>query len=89
MNAEELQQKLVELDLSLPTFLILRNISESPESIRSLSSILGQKWVTTLAMVQRMEKAGLVSRKKEQNKRFHVFVHITPKGFETLHHIEP
>jgi DNA-binding MarR family transcriptional regulator len=65
--------------------LILKGLPEGREpTISNLAERLGLRHHSTVELVDRLEKRGLISRKRNERHRSFVFVHITPKGETVL-----
>ena len=68
--------------------LILKGLPEGIEpTIGTLAERLGLRHHSTVELVDRLEKAGLIYRERSERHRSFVFVRITPKGERILQKI--
>lgn len=87
MTAEELHRHLSSRQLGFQGYLILRNLTESPESAQWLAEMLGSSLVNTYAHLNRMEDRKLVLKRKARGHRS-MLVNITDEGRKLLEEVE-
>lgn len=89
MTVELLNARLTSAGIKLPAYLILRNISESPETVGDLAGMLQSSIQNASSRVEGLESLGMVERVRgsDTDKR-KVQVCITQKGREALGGIE-
>lgn len=87
MTAEELGRSLAQKELGFPGYLILRNLTESPESVQWLAQMLGSSLVNVYGHINRMEDRGLLAKARTRGHKS-LMIGITEAGKKLLEEVE-
>lgn len=87
MTAEELQRDLSQRKLCFPAYLILRNLTESQESVQWLAQMLGSSLVNVYGHINRMEDRGLLTKARTRGHKS-LMIGITEAGKRLLEEVE-
>ncbi len=69
-------------------FIVLRALRKAPCNTSYLAHMLGVTLSAITALINRLHKMGLVTRKRQEKDRRQVWITITPKGLEVLNSVE-
>lgn len=74
-------QQLAKYDLTVPKALLLLEISpESGENPKSLASVLDLDSSSVTGLLDRLEKKGLIERRRDPEDRRGILIYLTPSG---------
>jgi DNA-binding MarR family transcriptional regulator len=83
--AEPIQAKLWQIaELTLTQVQVLRAVREAPRTLGKLGQQVGLSATSVTRMVDRLERRGLVGRRRESDDRRLVQVHLEPAGERLL-----
>ena len=69
-------------------FIVLRSLKKAPCNTSFLAHMLGVTLSAVTALVNRLHKMELVTRKRHEDDRRQVWITITPKGMQVLKEVE-
>jgi len=87
MTPEELHQKIARRELGLQAYLILRNLTESPEMPSYFAKLLGCSLINAYGHINRLEDRGMVEKKRKKGNR-NIEIHLTEQGQQLVREIE-
>lgn len=83
--AEPVQARVWQLaELTLAQIQVLRSVREGPQTLGKLGHANGMSATSVTRIVDRLERRGLVSRRRESEDRRLVQVHLEPEGERLL-----
>jgi len=69
-------------------YVVLRALRKAPCNTSFLAHMLGVTLSAVTALINRLHRMGLVSRKRQEKDRRQVWISITPKGLKVLENVE-